>query len=414
MKRIKTLIYTPLILLGVYTLLLTATVLTKKIDLGGLILSIMLIPISYAAINFYIRINNIREVNTIKKIPNTQDYFYTSQEHDDFKYNLMKIQNKINQNSKIYFVLGLIQTITFVVLINLGKLEIESVPGLILTLFATIIFIGTATTNIILFFINISKHSKKIQEYNKLFNINENIEQIESKISFKTLLAATSIFIIYLLVSKTGLAGQIIFTTLKNLNVDPKQVNVVAQILYQLLLLILILLPAVYLIKSENKNSQPKYYLVLYFFGISFLTTLIFVTINNFIFPPTESLNEAALNSIKVGNEFIFFILVVIMAPIVEELVFRKGLAEALYSFIRIVIKPRDIKYHAKIKLFASVVAILISATLFAFIHTGWEDINNFLSYFGGALILSTSYFVSGRRIIVPILLHMLNNALAF
>jgi membrane protease YdiL (CAAX protease family) len=94
-------------------------------------------------------------------------------------------------------------------------------------------------------------------------------------------------------------------------------------------------------------------------------------------------------------------IFAVLLAPIVEELVFRK----AVYDLVLPSIRP--------------VGAILVSAALFAGVHVIGEDFTSIASlgavvpYLFMGIALGYLYHVSKRRIFIPIAAHMLWNLLA-
>lgn len=106
-----------------------------------------------------------------------------------------------------------------------------------------------------------------------------------------------------------------------------------------------------------------------------------------------ESANQELIMYALEADSSIFILLsVVILAPLLEELLFRQlffGLLEEKFKF------PK-------------VVALLISAAVFAALHA--YDIF-FFQYFFMALILAGSYSLFKNNIIIPIGIHFLNNA---
>ncbi len=94
-------------------------------------------------------------------------------------------------------------------------------------------------------------------------------------------------------------------------------------------------------------------------------------------------------------------IFAVILAPIVEEIVFRKG----VYDLVLPYIKPAG--------------AIFVSALLFAGVHVMNETFTSFASlgavvpYLFMGIALGYLYHISKRRIFIPIMAHMLWNLLA-
>ncbi|MFW6319849.1 MAG: CPBP family intramembrane glutamic endopeptidase, partial [Bacillota bacterium] len=112
-----------------------------------------------------------------------------------------------------------------------------------------------------------------------------------------------------------------------------------------------------------------------------------------------EGLIEIAGDSIISVISLVIF--AVLLAPIVEEIVFRK----AVYDLVLPSIKP--------------IGAILVSASLFAAIHVVGEEFTSFASlgavvpYLFMGIALGFLYHVSKRRIFIPIAAHMLWNLLA-
>jgi membrane protease YdiL (CAAX protease family) len=417
MKKNNILIYTPIALIGILLVLLgIETVKTNKNGLGSIILFLFMVPISYSGINYYINSQNNKRINLINSIQNKTDFFNNQFEISHNFHQISKVMKSSNNNlSKLFLGLGFIQIFAIIALINMVKMENGNLLiGLsVVVLLLTILMIGIA--NIAILISVVIPNSKKISQLENTYNINYGVETVqESKFSINTAIVALGIVFIYYFIGKSELYFDFLKYMLDITNIKLTNRSLYGNIYYQISMLLLIAIPAIYLIYNEKGNKQPKYYLVTYFFGIMLLTTVIFVTLNSILFtqPDEQSKNETSLDLIKRGNDFLFFIMAVILAPIMEELVFRKGLAEAIYSFIRISF-IKNINQKA-VKMIATIISIIISASLFAFIHTGTEDKIHFLSYLGGAIILSTSYFVSGRRIIVPIILHMLNNAMAF
>lgn len=128
---------------------------------------------------------------------------------------------------------------------------------------------------------------------------------------------------------------------------------------------------------------------ILMFFGQSFLAR-----VYQYFDIYDTSDNQALINYALSADTRIYIILsVVVLAPLLEELIFRK----LLFGFL-----------EEKLK-FPRIVALLISAALFASLHA--VDIF-FFQYFFMAMILSGSYMLSKNNIIIPIGIHFLNNAM--
>lgn len=97
----------------------------------------------------------------------------------------------------------------------------------------------------------------------------------------------------------------------------------------------------------------------------------------------------------------VLIILVVVIAPIYEELLFR-GVIFGLICHTTI--NNQTIRYN-------TLLAIVISSLLFAMVHLQYDGFG-FMLIFSLAMVLGWVRYVSGS-IVLPIILHMLNNALA-
>ncbi|MFW6298558.1 MAG: CPBP family intramembrane glutamic endopeptidase [Bacillota bacterium] len=112
------------------------------------------------------------------------------------------------------------------------------------------------------------------------------------------------------------------------------------------------------------------------------------------------SQNQAALEELILGRTFDMIAIVLfagILAPIAEEIVFRKGLYGIIY------------------RKFGNVAAIILSGILFGLIHMTSELTNvvGMIPYFGLGIILSYIYYFSSKMIFVPIVVHGVMNILS-
>lgn len=105
--------------------------------------------------------------------------------------------------------------------------------------------------------------------------------------------------------------------------------------------------------------------------------------------------NEDQVRGLLTGSGGVFMIIgTVILAPFVEEIIFRKLLYGVVENSLNL--KP--------------IFAIIISAVIFAAIH----DVSIFFfQYFAMALVICSSYTISKNNIYVPISIHFLNNLLS-
>lgn len=103
----------------------------------------------------------------------------------------------------------------------------------------------------------------------------------------------------------------------------------------------------------------------------------------------------------------------ILIAPIIEEIVFRKGLFGLVKELMIRFYTYRDMELSSvKSGRTIGLLSILISSVAFALIHINGDYI--FLIQYGSlALLLGTSYYLSKENIFVPILIHMAQNALA-
>lgn len=113
------------------------------------------------------------------------------------------------------------------------------------------------------------------------------------------------------------------------------------------------------------------------------------------------SANESAIRNMLRSswyNALMVFFMIVIFAPIVEELVFRKGI------------------YHLISRRFGHLAAVLLNALPFALVHmlTELDNVLFILPYYGMGVMLSFGYYYSGRLIMVPIVAHSVMNLITF
>ncbi|MFV0424789.1 MAG: lysostaphin resistance A-like protein [Bacilli bacterium] len=114
--------------------------------------------------------------------------------------------------------------------------------------------------------------------------------------------------------------------------------------------------------------------------------------------------NQALIDMFNDGNKLIFILNVVILAPLVEELIFR-------YSLVNLLdIEKTKLKW----------LPYFISAVVFAAIHeVGFitdftvDNILLYLTYLAPALVLAFGYMFTKRNIVSMIILHMIINIFA-
>ncbi len=155
------------------------------------------------------------------------------------------------------------------------------------------------------------------------------------------------------------------------------------------------------LFKSLKIKKMLKIILLGYLFVFvgSYLSSFVSKFLSNALsIPMSESVNQMGIVRSLNSNGMIFTVIsVIIFAPIVEELIFRK----AIFGLIRN-------KY----------VALVLSSIVFAAIHlTAEASIAHALisgvSYFTMGLIFGFIYIRNKKNITAPIIVHMLNNLIS-
>ena len=112
-----------------------------------------------------------------------------------------------------------------------------------------------------------------------------------------------------------------------------------------------------------------------------------------------ESSNESTIDLLLDGPGVgLMIVAVVILAPIVEEVIFRKLLFGTCETLCR----------------FPPVVTIIISALVFSFIHVSdIESLKYIFQYIALALPICIVYHLSGKNIYVTIIMHIINNLIS-
>ena len=118
--------------------------------------------------------------------------------------------------------------------------------------------------------------------------------------------------------------------------------------------------------------------------------------------------NQAALDLLLEGtlyDKIALFTFSVLLAPLVEEFVFRKAILN-LFHF-----KHYD-KDNIITKIIFASIALLVSSFAFGFIHVMSGDFIQIIFYSFLGLVLGILYLVSNKNIYVPIIGHFLYNLL--
>lgn len=130
------------------------------------------------------------------------------------------------------------------------------------------------------------------------------------------------------------------------------------------------------------------------------------------------SANQAAIKSNLQSNFIISIVPIVLLAPIIEEIVFRGVILSGIRAFLQHYV---DIDTTKKIRIYQDIQfyiheigAIILSSMLFALIHlsSNWDQWVYFPAYFCGGLALGGIYVWNKERIYASMIIHAVYNAL--
>lgn len=142
-----------------------------------------------------------------------------------------------------------------------------------------------------------------------------------------------------------------------------------------------------------NRKEKVLKIVVIGFF-LMFAASIVANTILMLLGVTDTSQNQASLDEFSNGTLFekiSLFVFAVLLAPIVEELVFRK----AVYGIFE--------RYNY-------IIAIIISALFFGFMHVSGGDYIQIIYYASLGGILGLLYHYSNNNIIVPMVVHLCFN----
>lgn len=140
-----------------------------------------------------------------------------------------------------------------------------------------------------------------------------------------------------------------------------------------------------------------------FFAVLMLLNQIFFIILNNNNLLPANNNNVGVFNLVQ-SHKIVLTIYFAIIAPILEELLFR-----GVY-YLTFIKEFRDSTIMEIGSSWRYLLVIIFNGLLFAFLHNGTFDLNS-VNYFVGGLILSLSYLKT-KKISVPIGLHILNNIL--
>ena len=126
------------------------------------------------------------------------------------------------------------------------------------------------------------------------------------------------------------------------------------------------------------------------------LVLLVAIT-TQFFLPEDPSVSQQIVSQLTVEQPAFAFFMVVVFAPLTEELIFRGMLARYLF--------PKQDKSK-------QVLFLLVSSVLFALIHFP-GDVQQFFVYFSLGFSLGLAY-ISRKGLVYSISLHALNNLVSF
>ncbi len=178
--------------------------------------------------------------------------------------------------------------------------------------------------------------------------------------------------------------------------------------MYLLLFIVVCFYMRNYLIEDAKKLKQNyKKYLWLIPLTIILgylITYLIEILISNII--NNSSVNQNSIEIlIKNGGAVMMFFAVVVFAPIVEELIYRK----AIFEFLN--------KKHIIISYLVSVIIFTLPHMLTTFMEDGYNTLDKLLlciPYLSSGLILCGIYHANDKNIYASWLFHLINNLISF
>lgn len=159
----------------------------------------------------------------------------------------------------------------------------------------------------------------------------------------------------------------------------------------------------------------PKMVIVMFggiiaIYGVGIIAGIILTWLN----VTDEAANQQSINEMLNASSPIEFILMIIfitiLAPIVEELVFRKGVYGIIGGLTMNSLSKRDQLSVKNPHMIASIFAIIVSSLAFGAIHAT----DAYLLVYGGlGVVLGLTYYFSNKNIIAAIGVHILYNSIS-
>jgi len=213
------------------------------------------------------------------------------------------------------------------------------------------------------------------------------------------------IFTVYIGMLILLIAGQAIYIQISNIQslADPEliRINTISNLLYYggMLLIFIVWFKKYWTLQVQavRDNFSNSISLIIGGFGAMIGVMIIAGLIMQALGITDTSQNQEQLNMILEGSLFdkvSLVIFAVILAPIVEELVFRKAVFGALGN---------GKKVHP-------ILVIILSSLIFGLIHVLGDDLLQITTYAMLGAVLGSLFYISKGKIIIPIVVHMAFN----
>jgi len=163
-------------------------------------------------------------------------------------------------------------------------------------------------------------------------------------------------------------------------------------------------------LRKLKHNAWTLSLLPVIHFCMFIFTIIVIIVVNSFVSLPDSSVNQDMINeSMKVSPWGSVFP-TLIAAPFVEEIIFRVIIGGGTFMLLTTLFNRNHTKQK---KIIFSAIGIIVSVVLFGLLHVTSGDILAIFPYLVMGLGMSLTYFVSGRNVIMSILLHMYQNIFA-
>lgn len=179
----------------------------------------------------------------------------------------------------------------------------------------------------------------------------------------------------------------------------------IAAIISHILGIILFIILYKQIIKNDATNFKTKWWKYIIIIVVGFVLLYTSNILLNLLYDAlgfegeTSQNQQSIIDALNGTTKYLVIIYTVVLAPIFEEIIYRKLFYTVLKKFTNL--KPWAI--------------VLIISAIFAFIHvcSDFESLKFFPQYFVLAIIITTSYAITKENIFVSTGLHFLNNLVA-